>query len=216
MSILETITSLNQEASAARASTDNTNSKNNDRPSKRLLSQQSIDGSTERERNSEDLPDRERAICDPEGEGIETVAKCEDLIELPCQSEEVKNVIKDANNLVHASKEILQESEDQKSKLTEKGDKKQDGTERGERKKDKKEKADKKSDYTKKNDDNLKSKEEKHVKEVESVKQLVPEKNSNKHRAAESTKEGTGGENCLFFKCTSRHGFWEIFGSIVF
>ncbi|KYO45774.1 biorientation of chromosomes in cell division protein 1-like 1 [Alligator mississippiensis] len=189
MSILETITSLNQEASAARASTDNTNSKNNDRPSKRLLSQQSIDGSTERERNSEDLPDRERAICDPEGEGIETVAKCEDLIELPCQSEEVKNVIKDANNLVHASKEILQESEDQKSKLTEKGDKKQDGTERGERKKDKKEKADKKSDYTKKNDDNLKSKEEKHVKEVESVKQLVPEKNSNKHRAAESTKE---------------------------
>ncbi|XP_025048331.1 biorientation of chromosomes in cell division protein 1-like 1 [Alligator sinensis] len=189
MSILETITSLNQEASAARASTDNTNSKNNDRPSKRLPSQQSIDGSTERERNSEDLPDRERAICDPEGEGIETVAKCEDLIELPCQSEEVKNVIKDANNLVHASKEILQESEDQKSKLTEKGDKKQDGTEKGERKKDKKEKADKKSDYTKKNDDNLKSKEEKHVKEVESVKQLVPEKNSNKHKAAESTKE---------------------------
>ncbi|XP_019408116.1 PREDICTED: biorientation of chromosomes in cell division protein 1-like 1, partial [Crocodylus porosus] len=190
MSILETITSLNQEASAARASTDSTNSKNNDRPSKRLPSQHSIDGSTERERNSEDLPDRERAICDPGGEGIETVVKCEDLIELPCQSEEVKNVIKDASNLVHASKEILQESEDQKSKLTEKSDKKQDSIEKGERKKDKKEKADKKSDYTKKNDDNLKSKEEKHVKEreVESVKQLVPEKN-NKHKAVETTKE---------------------------
>ncbi|XP_063191355.1 biorientation of chromosomes in cell division protein 1-like 1 [Chroicocephalus ridibundus] len=193
MSILETITSLNQEASAARASTENSNPKNNDRVAKRLSSQQSVDGSTERERNVEDLPDRERAICDLPGEGSETFAKCEDLNELPCQSEEIKNSAKDTNNLTftskETSKEIQQESEDQKNKLLDKCDKKPDSSEKGERRKEKKEKLDKKSDHSKKSDDSTKSKEEKQARESEPVKQLVPEKNSNKHRPTESTKE---------------------------
>ncbi|XP_009700226.1 PREDICTED: biorientation of chromosomes in cell division protein 1-like 1, partial [Cariama cristata] len=193
MSILETITSLNQEASAARASTENSNPKNNDRVAKRLSSQQSVDGSTDRERNAEDLPDREKAICDPSGEGAETFAKCEDLNELPCQSEEIKNSTKDINNLTFTSKdtskEIQQESEDQKSKLLDKCDKKLDSSEKGERKKEKKEKLDKKSDHSKKSDDSTKSKEEKQARESETVKQLVPEKNSNKHKTTESTKE---------------------------
>ncbi|XP_053886066.1 biorientation of chromosomes in cell division protein 1-like 1 isoform X2 [Malaclemys terrapin pileata] len=190
MSILETITSLNQEASAARASTENTNSKNSDRTSKRLSSQQSVDGSTERERNSEDLPDQEKPICDS-SEGSEAVAKCEDLNELPCPSEEIKNSTKDVNNLIHPSKEILLESDDQKSKLTDKGDKKPESTEKGERKKEKKEKNDKKFDHSKKNDDALKAKEEKQVKEreAESVKQLAPEKSSSKHKITEGIKE---------------------------
>ncbi|XP_050803182.1 biorientation of chromosomes in cell division protein 1-like 1 isoform X3 [Gopherus flavomarginatus] len=190
MSILETITSLNQEASAARASTENTNSKNSDRTSKRLSSQQSVDGSTERERNSEDLPDQEKPICDS-SEGSEAVAKCEDLNELPCPSEEIKNSTKDVNNLIHPSKEILQESDDQKSKLTDKGDRKPESTEKGERKKEKKEKNDKKFDHSKKNDDALKAKEEKLVKEreAESIKQLAPEKSSSKHKITEGVKE---------------------------
>ncbi|NXF45006.1 BD1L1 protein, partial [Oceanites oceanicus] len=193
MSILETITSLNQEASAARASTENSNPKYNDKVAKRLSSQQSVDGSTDRERNVEDLPDREKAICDLFGEAAETFAKCEDLNELPCQSEEIKNSAKDTNNLTFTSKdtskEIQQESEDQKSKLLDRSDKKPDSSEKGERRKEKKEKLDKKSDHSKKSDDTVKSKEEKQARESEPVKQLVPEKNSNKHKTTESARE---------------------------
>ncbi|XP_068799453.1 biorientation of chromosomes in cell division protein 1-like 1 isoform X3 [Struthio camelus] len=189
MSILETITSLNQEASAARASTENSNSKNNDKVAKRLLSQQSVDGSTERERSAEDLSDREKAICDLSGEGAETFEKCEDLNELPCQSEEIKNSAKDSNSLTSTSKEIHQESEDQKSKLVDKCDKKPDSIEKGERRKEKKEKLEKKSDHSKKTDDTTKPKEEKQVRESEPLKQLVAEKTSNKHKTTESTKE---------------------------
>lgn len=188
MSILETITSLNQEASAARASTETSNPKNNDKVAKKLSSQQSVDGSTDKERNAEDLPDKEKAICDLSGEGAETLAKCEDLNELPCQSEEIKNSAKDTSTFT--SKDIPQENEDVKSKLLDKSDKKSDSSEKSERRKEKKEKLDKKSDHSKKSDDTTKSKEEKQAKESEPVKHLVPEKNSNKHKTTESTKEG--------------------------
>ncbi|NXO89255.1 BD1L1 protein, partial [Certhia brachydactyla] len=189
MSILETITSLNQEASAARASTETSNPKNNDKAAKKLSSQQSVDGSTDKERSAEDLPDRDKAICDLSGEGAETLAKCEDLNELPCQSEEIKHSAKDTNSLTFTSKDIQQESEDVKSKLLDKSDKKPESSEKSERRKEKKEKLDKKSDHSKKSDDTTKSKEEKQAKELEPVKQLVSEKNSNKHKTAESTKE---------------------------
>ncbi|RLW09355.1 hypothetical protein DV515_00002922 [Chloebia gouldiae] len=187
MSILETITSLNQEASAARASTETSNPKNNDKVAKKLSSQQSVDASTDKERNAEDLPDKEKAICDLSGEGAETLAKCEDLNELPCQSEEIKNSAKDTNSFT--SKDIPQESEDVKSKLLDKLDKKPESSEKSERRKEKKEKLDKKSDHSKKSDDTTKSKEERQTKESEPVKHLVPEKNSNKHKTSESTKE---------------------------
>ncbi|NXF09946.1 BD1L1 protein, partial [Smithornis capensis] len=189
MSILETITSLNQEASAARASTETSYSKSNDKVAKKLSSQQSVDGSTDKERNMEDLPDREKVICDLSGEGAETLVKCEDLSELPCQSEEIKNSAKDANILTFTSKDTQQESEDQKSKLLDKCDKKPDSSEKSERRKEKKEKLDKKSDHSKKSDDTTKSKEEKQAKESEPVKQLVPEKISNKHKTTENSKE---------------------------
>ncbi|NXT04892.1 BD1L1 protein, partial [Prunella fulvescens] len=187
MSILETITSLNQEASAARASTETSNPKNNDKVAKKLSSQQSVDGSTDKERNAEDLPDKEKAICDLSGEGVETLAKSEDLNELPCQSEEIKNSAKDTNTFT--SKDIPQESEDVKGKLLDKSDRKPENSEKSERRKEKKEKLDKKSDHSKKSDDITKSKEEKQAKESEPVKHLVPEKNSNKHKTTESTKE---------------------------
>ncbi|NWS05813.1 BD1L1 protein, partial [Motacilla alba] len=183
MSILETITSLNQEASAARASTETSNPKNNDKVAKKLSSQQSLDGSTDKERNAEDLPDKEKTY-DLSGEGAETLAKSQDLNELPCQSEETKNSARDTNTFT--SKDIPQESEDVKSKLLDKSDKKPDSSER---RKEKKEKLDKKYDHSKKSDDTTKSKEEKQAKESEPVKHLVPEKNSNKHKTTESTKE---------------------------
>ncbi|XP_027592016.2 biorientation of chromosomes in cell division protein 1-like 1 [Pipra filicauda] len=189
MSILETITSLNQEASAARASTETSNSKNSDKVAKKLSSQQSVDGSTDKDKNMEDLPDREKAICDLSGEGAETLAKCEDVNELPYQSEEIKNSAKDTNVWTFTNKDIQQDSEDQKSKLLDKCDKKSDSSEKSERRKEKKEKLDKKSDHSKKSDDTAKSKEEKQAKESEPGKQLVPEKNSNKHKTTESTKE---------------------------
>ncbi|KAM7053028.1 biorientation of chromosomes in cell division protein 1-like 1 isoform 1-T1 [Acridotheres tristis] len=189
MSILETITSLNQEASAARASTETSNPRNNDKVGKKLSSQQSVDGSTDKERNAEDLPDREKAVCDLSGEGAETLAKCEDLNELPCQTEEMKNSARDTNTLTFTSKDIQQESEDVKSKLLDKSDKKPESSEKSERRKEKKEKLDKKSDHSRKSEDSTKSKEEKQAKESEQTKQLVPEKNSNKHKTAESTKE---------------------------
>ncbi|NXH38544.1 BD1L1 protein, partial [Dicaeum eximium] len=189
MSILETITSLNQEASAARASIETSNPKNNDKVAKKLSSQQSVDGSTDKERNAEDLQDREKAICDLSGEGAETLAKCEDLNELPCQSEEIKNSAKDTSNFTFTNKDTQQESEDIKGKLLDKSDKKPESSEKSERRKEKKEKLDKKSDHSKKSDDTTKSKEEKQAKESESVKQIVAEKNSNKHKTTESTKE---------------------------
>ncbi|NXG43970.1 BD1L1 protein, partial [Psilopogon haemacephalus] len=187
MSILETITSLNQEANAARASSENSNPRNNDRAARRLSSQQSVDGSTDREKNAEDLSDREKAMCDLSGEGTETFARCEYLNELSCHSEEIKNSTKDTNNLTFTSKENQQESEDQKSKLLlDKWDKKTDSSER---RKEKKEKLDRRSDHSKKSDDTAKSKEEKQSRELEPVKQLASEKNSNKHKTTESTKE---------------------------
>ncbi|KAL2305329.1 hypothetical protein Nmel_007311 [Mimus melanotis] len=189
MSILETITSLNQEASAARASTETSNPRNNDKFGKKLSSQQSVDGSTDKERNAEDLPDREKAVCDLSGEGAEVLARCEDLNELPCQSEEMKNSARDTNTLTSTCKDIQQESEDVKSKLLDKSDRKPESSEKSERRKEKKEKLDKKSDHSKKSEDTTKSKEEKQAKESEPMKQLVPEKNSNKHKTAESTKE---------------------------
>ncbi|NXF93510.1 BD1L1 protein, partial [Eubucco bourcierii] len=187
MSILETITSLNQEANAARASSENSNPKSNDRVARRLSSQHSVDGSTDREKNAEDLSDREKAMCDPSGEVTETFSRCEDLHELSCHSEEIKNSTKDTNNLTFTSKENQQESEDQKSKvLLDKWDKKTDSSER---RREKKEKLDRRSDHSKKSDDTAKSKEEKQSREFEPVKQLAPEKNSNKHKTTESTKE---------------------------
>ncbi|NXX46291.1 BD1L1 protein, partial [Tricholaema leucomelas] len=187
MSILETITSLNQEANAARASSENLNPKNNDRVARRLSSQQSVDGSSDREKNAEDLSDREKAMCDPSGERTETFVRCEDLNELSCHSEEIKNSTKDTNNLAFTSKENQHEIEDQKSKLfLDKWDRKTDS---GERRKEKKEKLERRSDHSKKSDDTAKSKEEKQSRELEPLKPLAPEKNNNRHKTTESTKE---------------------------
>ncbi|XP_055102652.1 biorientation of chromosomes in cell division protein 1-like 1 isoform X3 [Symphalangus syndactylus] len=190
MSILETITSLNQEASAARASTETSNAKTSERASKKLPSQPTTDTSTDKERTSEDMADKEKSTADSGGEGLETAPKSEEFSDLPCPVEEIKNYTKEHNNLILLNKDVQQESSEQKNKSTDKGEKKPDSNEKGERKKEKKEKTEKKFDHSKKSEDTQKVKDEKQVKEkeVESLK-LPSEKNSNKAKTVEGTKE---------------------------
>ncbi|XP_008584999.1 PREDICTED: biorientation of chromosomes in cell division protein 1-like 1, partial [Galeopterus variegatus] len=189
MSILETITSLNQEANAARASTEMLNAKTGERVSKKLPSQPSSDTSTEKERTSEDMADKEKSAPDSGGEGLETAPKSEEFSDLPCSADEIKNHTKENNSLPLLSKDVQQESNDQKNK-TDKGEKKLDSNEKGERKKEKKEKTEKKLDHSKKSEDTQKVKDEKQAKEkeVESSK-LTSEKNNSKVKTVEGTKE---------------------------
>ncbi|XP_057358090.1 biorientation of chromosomes in cell division protein 1-like 1 isoform X3 [Manis pentadactyla] len=191
MSILETITSLNQEASAARASTETSNTKTSERVSKKLPSQPSADTSTEKERASEDTADREKSLPDSIGEEQETAPKSEELSDLPCQVEEIKNHMKESNNSsVLLNKDIQQESNDQKNKPIDKGEKKPDSNDKGERKKEKKEKTEKKLDHSKRTEDTQKVKDEKPAKEKEvECSKLPSEKNSNKTKTIEGTKE---------------------------
>ncbi|XP_010640237.1 biorientation of chromosomes in cell division protein 1-like 1 [Fukomys damarensis] len=190
MSILETITSLNQEANAAWASTEMSNTKTSDRVSKKLSSQPSTDISTDKEKNSEDTADKEKAASDYGVEGLETTPKSEELSDLQCPAEEIKNHTKENNNLILLNKDAQQESSDQKNKSADKGEKKPDSNDKGERKKEKKEKTEKKSDYPKRSEETLKMKDEKQAKEkeVEGLK-LPSEKNSNRAKTVEGTKE---------------------------
>ncbi|KAK2504897.1 hypothetical protein MC885_018030 [Smutsia gigantea] len=191
MSILETITSLNQEASAARASTETLNAKTSERVSKKLPSQPSTDTSTEKERASEDTADREKSLPDSAGEEQETAPKSEEPSDLPCQVEEIKNHMKESNNSsVLLNKDIQQESNDQKTKPIDKGEKKPDSNDKGERKKEKKEKTEKKLDHSKRSEDTQKVKDEKPTKEKEvECSKLPSEKSSNKTKTIEGTKE---------------------------
>ncbi|XP_076402326.1 biorientation of chromosomes in cell division protein 1-like 1 isoform X15 [Peromyscus maniculatus bairdii] len=189
MSILETITSLNQEANAARASTEMSNAKANERVPRKLSSQPSTDISTDKERGAEDGADKEKATPDSGAEGMETAPKSEEPSDLPCPVEETKNHTKE-NSLLLLSKDAQQESSDQKNKLVDKGEKKPDSNEKGERKKEKKEKSEKKIDHSKRSEDTQKAKDEKQAKDkdVESMK-LPSEKINSRARAAEGTRE---------------------------
>ncbi|KAF6371441.1 biorientation of chromosomes in cell division 1 like 1 [Rhinolophus ferrumequinum] len=190
MSILETITSLNQEASAARASTETSNAKTSERVSKKLPSQPSTDTGPEKERTSEDVADKEKPPPDSGGEGQETAPKSEEFSDLPCPVEEIKNHTKESNSLVLINKDVQQESSDQRNKSMDKGEKKPDSNEKGERKKEKKEKTEKKFDHSKRSEDIQKVKDEKQVKDKEVECSKVPsEKNSNKAKTIEGTKE---------------------------
>ncbi|XP_055479812.1 biorientation of chromosomes in cell division protein 1-like 1 isoform X2 [Psammomys obesus] len=190
MSILETITSLNQEANAARASTEMSNAKASERISRKLSSQPSTDINTDKERGSEDGAEREKTTPDSGGEGIETASKSEEPNDLPCPVEETKNHTKESNSLLLLNKDAQQEITDQKIKSTDKGEKKPDSNEKGERKKEKKEKTEKKNDHFKRNEETQKAKDEKQAKDkdMESTK-LPSEKINSRARAAEGTKE---------------------------
>ncbi|XP_052590795.1 biorientation of chromosomes in cell division protein 1-like 1 isoform X5 [Peromyscus californicus insignis] len=189
MSILETITSLNQEANAARASTEMSNAKASERVLRKLSSQPSTDISTDKERGAEDGADKEKATPDSGAEGMEIAPKSEEPSDLPCPVEETKNHVKE-NSLLLLSKDAQQEGSDQKNKSVDKGEKKPDSNEKGERKKEKKEKTEKKIDHSKRSEDTQKAKDEKQAKDkdVESMK-LPSEKINSRARAAEGTRE---------------------------
>ncbi|KAJ7329441.1 hypothetical protein JRQ81_015615, partial [Phrynocephalus forsythii] len=191
MSILETITSLNQEASAVRTPTEATSSKTNDRVSKRVISHQTLDSGIERDQNTEDLLDEEKASCNSAEDSCETIANGESLNNLFSSSEEGKTGSKEVNTLINPSKDALQESDELKSKMTDKCDRKPEFPEKGEKRKDKKEKTDKKLDFMKKSVDDVKLREEKASKdrETESIKCSVLEKSSSKRKVNECTKE---------------------------
>ncbi|XP_005656554.1 biorientation of chromosomes in cell division protein 1-like 1 isoform X3 [Sus scrofa] len=190
MSILETITSLNQEASAARASTETSNAKACERTSKKLPSQPSTDTGAEKERTSEDATEKEKPTPDSAGEGQETALKSEELNDLPGPVEESKNHTKESNSSVLLNKDVQQESSDPKNKSTDKGEKKADSSEKGERKKEKKEKTEKKLDHSKRSEDVQKVKDERQTKDKDAECSKLPsEKNNSKAKTGEGTRE---------------------------
>lgn len=190
MSILETITSLNQEASAARASTEISNAKSSERVSRRLSSQPSTESSVDRERGSEDAAEREKAPAEPIGEGQEVTPKSEESSDPPCPAEETKGHARESNPSAPLPKDTQQESSEPKGKVADKGEKKPEASEK-ERKKEKKEKTEKKSEHSKRNEDGQKVKDEKQAKEKEAeVPKLPSEKNSNKSKSTDGSKEG--------------------------
>ncbi|XP_066088699.1 biorientation of chromosomes in cell division protein 1-like 1 isoform X2 [Saccopteryx bilineata] len=190
MLILETITSLNQEATAARASTEASSAKAGERVSRRLPSQPSADAGAEKERAPEDMAERDRAAPDSTGEAQETGPKADEPSDASCPVEDIKNHTKESNSSVLLNKDVQQESSDQKTKPTDKGEKKTDSNEKGERKKEKKEKTEKKFDHSKRGEDTQKAKEEKQAKDKESEGTRVPsEKSSNRAKATDGTKE---------------------------
>ncbi|XP_036115375.1 biorientation of chromosomes in cell division protein 1-like 1 [Molossus molossus] len=190
MSILETITSLNQGATAARASTEASNAKTSERGCRKLPAQPSADASAEKDRPSDDTTEKDKAVPDSGGGGQEAAPRSEEWTELPCPVEEVKNHTKESGSSVLLGKDAPQKSSDQKNKSADKGEKKPDSNEKGERKKEKKEKTEKKFDHSKRSEDIQKVKDEKQAKDKETECTKVPsEKNSNKAKAMEGTKE---------------------------
>ncbi|XP_061001485.1 biorientation of chromosomes in cell division protein 1-like 1 isoform X2 [Dama dama] len=190
MSILETITSLNQEASAARASTETSNAKTSERMSKKPPSQPSTDTSAEKERTSEDTADKEKSPPDSSGEGQEAAPGSEELSDPPCPTEEMKNHTRESTSSVLLNKDAQQETGDQKSKSADKGEKKPDSNEKAERKKEKKEKTEKKIDHSKRSEDVQRVKDEKQAKDKEvECSKLPSEKTNSKPKTGEGTKE---------------------------
>ena len=110
---------------------------------------------------------------------------------LSITAQEIKNHIKESNSSVLLNKDVQQESSDPKNKSTDKGEKKPDSNEKGERKKEKKEKTEKKFDHSKRSEDVQKVKDEKQAKDKEvECSKLPSERNNNKAKTSEGTKEG--------------------------
>uniref|UniRef100_A0A8C5P7N5 Biorientation of chromosomes in cell division 1 like 1 n=1 Tax=Leptobrachium leishanense TaxID=445787 RepID=A0A8C5P7N5_9ANUR len=192
MSILETISSLNQEATAARALTETTNHKN-EKAAKKLHAQQSVDVSLEKDHCFEDTHELEKPIAEVTAEVNEAAIKQEDVHDIPSEVEEVKLPDIEADGLIE-SKDAPGDTEEQRPKAVDKSEKKPESIEKTERKEEKKEsKLEKKNEHLKKSDEGLKVKEEKLVKErdheVEQVKHTAPEKNSAKQKTNDVPKD---------------------------
>ncbi|CAH2299832.1 Hypothetical predicted protein [Pelobates cultripes] len=193
MSILETISSLNQEATAARAFTETTNHKN-EKAAKKILAQQSIDAGFEKDRSSEE-PNEAEKPRDPVvfTEVPEPPLKQEDLNDVSAPAEEVKICVSETVSSAEIN-DAPNEAEEQKLKAVEKSEKKIDTVEKTEHKEEKKEsRLEKRSEHPKKSDDAVKLKEEKSLKErehePEQIKPTASEKSSSKQKATDGLKE---------------------------
>lgn len=190
MSILETISSLNQEATAARALTENANHKNTEKVSRRLA-QQNVDPSLEKERPPEETQDNEKPVPEIPSDGVEQV-KQEDATDILPPVEENKNVVSEIIGSSQ-SKDIVNDIDEQRPKAAEKAEKKNEVIEKVEKKDDKKETKTEKNEHVRKSDEATRQKEEKSVKEkegdAESVK-YINEKSSSKQKPIEPVKEG--------------------------
>ncbi|XP_069488045.1 biorientation of chromosomes in cell division protein 1-like 1 isoform X2 [Ambystoma mexicanum] len=128
MSILETISSLNQEAcAAARSFTDNPSLKGSDRTFKKVATQQGTDSNVEKEHNLEEVQEKRDAQdkCEIQAEVTETGLKQDELHDATCQSEEVINLLKGSGN-VSSIGECVVDNENKKSKLTDRIDEKKE------------------------------------------------------------------------------------------
>ncbi|KAM4706586.1 biorientation of chromosomes in cell division protein 1-like 1 [Discoglossus pictus] len=209
MSILETISSLNQEATAARALTETSNTKHSDKVSKKTLTQLSVD--PEKDRNAEETQEPEKPISDIPVEVTEPVIKQEDVHEPQPPAEEVKNVVSEANvttNMPNESEDTSNESEEQKDKVAEIIGKKPETSEKTDKKEEKKEtKIEKKTELAKKSDESIQVKEEKVAKESEpeTVKTAATDKNINKHKTAAKESEPEPVKTAAIDKNINKH-----------
>ncbi|XP_072262984.1 biorientation of chromosomes in cell division protein 1-like 1 [Pyxicephalus adspersus] len=191
MSILETISSLNQEATAARALTENTNQKNTEKVFRRLT-QQTIDLFSEKDRPPEETQDNEKTYLEIHSESVEQVVKQEDVNDYFPSGEDHSNSVGEVIGYTE-SKDIVNDIDEQQPKTSEKPEKKAEAVEKVDKKDDKKEtKTEKKNEHVRKTDEATRQKEEKLMKEkegdLESLKHGI-EKNSSKQKPIEPVKE---------------------------
>ncbi|XP_041435340.1 biorientation of chromosomes in cell division protein 1-like 1 isoform X2 [Xenopus laevis] len=182
MSILETISSLNQEATAARALIDTTNQKNSDKGTKRTM-QQGVDVTAEKDCTSEETQEVEKSVPDMLVAETELDIKTEDSNDISSTS--TIEAFKPPDTVgISQSKDIPNESDEHKAKAIE-GEKKYEIIETEKKEEKKEAKSEKRNENPKKGGDAVKVKEESTVKERENE----PDKSSCKQKATSTLKE---------------------------
>ncbi|XP_044152414.1 LOW QUALITY PROTEIN: biorientation of chromosomes in cell division protein 1-like 1 [Bufo gargarizans] len=188
MSILETISSLNQEATAAWALSENCNPKNPDKMSRKAPPQQTFEVSTE-----EALENDKPAPEGPSESSVEPLIKAEEMNDILPPAEDIKNSVNEAISST-PSKDTPNDTDEQRVKSVERVEKKIEVTEKSDRKEENKEiRTEKRNEHVKRSDGTTRQKEEKSGKEkegdTEPAKSSNAEKSSSKQRAADSVKE---------------------------
>ncbi|XP_041443946.1 biorientation of chromosomes in cell division protein 1-like 1 isoform X1 [Xenopus laevis] len=176
MSILETISSLNQEATSARSLVDTTNHKNSDKGAKRTI-QQSVDVTAEKDCTSEETPELEKSVPDMLVAETELDIKTEDSIDISSTVEALK--LPDTAG-VSQSKDVPNISEEPKPKAVE-SEKKNEVSETEKKEEKKEAKTEKRKEFPKKGDDA--------VKEERTAKENELDKSSCKQKATSTLKE---------------------------
>ncbi|CAN2388553.1 replication fork processing [Pristimantis euphronides] len=187
MSILETISSLNQEATAAWALSENANHKNSEKVSRKLPLQQSIDMATD------EMLENDKPSLEVSSESAEPPVRAEDISDSIPPAEDIKNLVMELIGSTQ-SKDAPNDTDEQRPKSVERVEKKIEVSEKPDRKEEKKEtRTEKRNEHVKKSDETTRQKEEKSGKEkegdAEPAKHSNSEKSSSKQKAADYLKE---------------------------